>query len=133
MSAGHNCYKGNWCVTDLLFTFEVVFVAPVKAMVFSCHIILCHTSFPLCADWIRMTVPLQLLPTDVVCSSWDCLEHVPFLELDRFLMWTAPILYQIALQYVHTLIQTFIKELFSNMEKQGQPIYFTFFLIISIW
>lgn len=59
-----------------------------KTVVFSCHIMSCHTSFPLCAYSIRVAVLPQLLPTGVVCDSWCAavlVEHVPFLEVVLFL------------------------------------------------
>ncbi len=62
-------HRGNKRVTDSLFGFEVAFVGPVKVMAFSYHIIQCHTSFHVCADWISVAVPLQLLLAGVVCNS----------------------------------------------------------------
>ena len=69
---GSQPHKGNQRVTDLLSGFEVAFVRPVKAVAFSYHIIQCHTPFHVCADWISVAVPLQLLPAGVVCNSCYC-------------------------------------------------------------
>ena len=63
-------YKGEPVCYRFAVGFEVLFVTPVKVVAFSCHVIQCHTSFLLYADWIRMVVQPQLPLTGVVCNSW---------------------------------------------------------------